>query len=120
MLPFRPFGKKTPLLPLAVAGDVPVTIERICCGVRAKPMLLLSASTIVVEENVGEAVEVLPPQPTISEAAAAEPAQAMNWRRDKALSIRSFRVLFTILTLLSVQRFPTALTKSTLSRVNWI
>ena len=57
MVPFRPAGKKTPLLPpLALAGEAPVTMERICCGVRAKPMLLLSASTMVVEGKVAELV----------------------------------------------------------------
>ena len=30
------------MLPLASAGELPVTIARICCGVRAKVMLLLS------------------------------------------------------------------------------
>ncbi len=34
-------------------GEVPVTIARICCGVLAKQMLLLSASRMVVEEKVG-------------------------------------------------------------------
>src|SRR6202020_3523654 len=56
MLPLRPLGKKTPLLPLGAAGDCPVTMERICDGVLAKPMLLLSASTIVVEAKVAELV----------------------------------------------------------------
>ena len=47
----RPAGKKTPLLPLAAAGEFPVTIERICAGVLEKQMLLLSASRIVVDES---------------------------------------------------------------------
>src|SRR5580698_2668309 len=56
ILPLSPAGKKTPLLPLEAAGETPVTIERICCGVLAKPMLLLSASMIVVEGKVAELV----------------------------------------------------------------
>ena len=49
MLPLRPAGKKTPVWGLAAVGEVPVTMASICWGVLAKPMLLLSASTMVVE-----------------------------------------------------------------------
>ena len=53
--PLSPAGKKTPVLPLALAGEFPVTIESICPGVLAKQMLLLSASSTVVEGKVADA-----------------------------------------------------------------
>jgi hypothetical protein len=61
----------------------------------------------------------LPPQPAINVAAAADPAPAINARRDKALSIRSFS-LFSTVYLSSVQLADCTVTSCTPRRPDWI